>query len=284
VVSLLSVVLGLRGIVQPLQRLDQAAGQVGWGHFEALEQPVGGVLEIEDLRLALKAMAGQIRHYQQELQSYISAMMLGQEEERKRLARELHDDTVQALIAVKQQVEIAGSRLAKDPAGAASRLDDLQPLLNATIAGIRRQIHDLRPLYLEDLGFVPAIEMLVRQTTEREKLKSDFLVTGEPRRLPAAAEISAYRIVQEALNNVVAHAGARQVQVVMTFDTEGVTVTITDDGCGFDVPAHTHNLASQGHYGLLSMRERAQLCGGHVSINSAVGKGTTVNAWLPASL
>lgn len=284
-VSLLSVVLGWRGIVQPLQRLDKAAGQVGWGHFDALEQPVGGVLEIEDLRLALKAMTEQIRQYQQELQSYISAMMLGQEEERKRLARELHDDTVQALIAVKQQVEFAGSRLAKDPAGAAQRLDDLQPLLSATIAGIRRQIHDLRPLYLEDLGFVPAIEMLVKQTAERQRLESDFHVTGEPqRRLLAAAEISAYRIVQETLNNVIAHAGASQVQVAMTFDTEGVTVTITDDGCGFDVPTHTHNLASQGHYGLLSMRERAQLCGGHVSITSKVGQGTTVSAWLPAAL
>jgi signal transduction histidine kinase len=280
-VSLLSVFLGLRGIVQPLQRLDWAANQVGWGHFDALEQSVGGVQEIEDLRLALKQMAGQIRQYQQELQSYISAMMLGQEEERKRLARELHDETVQALIAVKQQVEIAESRLSKDPAGAAQRLNDLQPLLSDTITGIRRQIHDLRPLYIEDLGFVAAVEMLVKQTTERHNLVGDFEVGGQQRRLPAAAEISAYRIVQEALNNVIAHAGANWVHVVMAFDTEGVTVTIEDDGCGFNVPTHTHNLASQGHYGLLGIRERAKLCGGHVSITSAIGHGTSVITWLP---
>lgn len=283
VVSLLSVFLGLRGIVQPLQRLNQAAGQVGWGHFGALEQPVGGVLEIEDLRLALKQMAGQIRQYQQELQSYISAMMLGQEEERKRLARELHDETVQALIAIKQQIEIAGSRLDEDPMGAAQRLKDLEPLLSGTITGIRHQIHDLRPLYLEDLGFIPAIKMLVQQTAERQKLVGNFYIVGEPeRRLPAAAEISAYRIVQEALKNVTAHAGASWVHVVMTFDTEGVTITIEDDGRGFDVPTHIHNLASQGHYGLLGIRERAQLVGGNVSIKSAVGQGTTVVVCLPA--
>jgi len=161
-------------------------------------------------------------------------------------------------------------------------LNDLHPLLNDTIAGIRRQIHDLRPLYIEDLGFVPAVGMLVKQTTERHNLVSDFEVGGQQRRLPASAEISAYRIVQEALNNVVAHAGASWVHVVMAFDAEGVIVTIEDDGCGFHVPNHTYNLALRGHYGLLGIRERAQLCGGIVTIKSKVGQGTSVVVWLPA--
>lgn len=281
VVSLLSAWFGLRNIVQPLQRLDAAASRVGWGDFNAVQEPVGGVQEIEDLRIALAGMADQLRSHQQELQGYIGAMTLGQEEERKRVARDLHDDTVQALIALNQQAELIERRVASDPTDAVNRLRGLRPLINQTIADLRRQIHDLRPLYLEDLGFVPAMEMLIRQVCERSGLIGDFECTGEPqRRLPTAVEISGFRIAQEALRNVATHAQASWVHVELVFEPTGITLRVEDDGVGFQTPGHPFHLAEAGHYGLLGMRERAELHGGWLRVESEPGRGTTVTAWL----
>ena len=122
IVSVLALYYGLRSIVRPLQALGQQAERVAWGDFEATGSPVGGVEEIEDLRRTLDQMAGRIQSYQRGMHDYIAAMTEGQEEERKRLARELHDDTAQSLIALNQQVEMAQRLLTTDPDRAAERL------------------------------------------------------------------------------------------------------------------------------------------------------------------
>lgn len=282
VVSLLSAFFGLHSIVRPLRRLDQAAGQVGWGDYDAVHKPVGGVAEIEDLRLALARMVDQVRQYQSEMRSYIGAMTLGQEEERKRLARELHDETVQALIVLNQQIEVAQRDLTRDPEQAAERLTQLHPLVNGIIADLRRQIHDLRPLYLEDLGLVTALEMLVHQTAERNHVVGDLEVVGEPPAFVAqAVELSAFRIVQEALNNVISHAHADWVHIETIFGDHALTLRIEDNGVGFDAPRHAHQLSGRGHYGLAGMQERVQLHGGRLHIESEPGKGTVITAHLP---
>lgn len=281
VLAALSAYFGLRNIVWPLQRLDEAAGRVGWGDFTAIQQPVGGIAEIEELRLALARMTEQIRQYQQDLQSYIGAMTLGQEDERKRLARELHDETVQDLIALNQQVEMVERRLERDPASAAERLKELRPQITAIIDGLRRQIHALRPLYLEDLGFVPAIEMLVRQVTQRHDLTSEFTVTGDAdTSLAPTIQISAFRIVQEALQNVVKHARADHVQVRLNFFDDALILVVHDNGQGFAAPKQPFRLAQQGHYGLLGMKERAELYGGTLQVDSRPGAGTSITVRL----
>ncbi len=276
IISLTSAYFGLRNIAYPLQRLNQIANRIGWGDFDAAATPAGGVQEIEDLRLAMAHMARQIHQYQQELQSYIGAMTMAQEEERRRLARELHDGTVQALIALNQQFELIERRLSTDPEEARLRLQELRPLIAETIADLRRQIHDLRPLYLEDLGFVPALEMLVHQLCERHQLVGELEVQGQVRRLDPALEIGAYRIVQEALHNVAAHARATWVHVELAFDPRGITLRIEDNGQGFQVPESPSRLAQQGHFGLLGIQERAQLHGGWLRIHSTPGQGTTL--------
>ncbi len=280
-ISLGSAYFGLRNIVYPLRRLNKMAISIGWGDFDAAEAPVGGVQEIEDLRLALDDMAHRLRQYQQELQSYIGAITMGQEEERRRLARELHDGTVQMLIALNQQAELVERWLPHQPEEALLRVKELRPWITATLAELRRQIHALRPLYLEDLGFIPALEMLVRQVGERHHLVVDFEVSGtERRRLDPAVEISAYRIVQEALQNVAAHAHATWAHVELVFDAHGITIRIEDNGRGFEVPVNPSRLAQQGHLGLLGIRERAQLHGGWLRLYSEPGQGTALTVRL----
>lgn len=281
VVALLAVSLGVLNIVRPLQELDRRAARVAWGDFDAIEQPVGGVQEIDDLRITLAQMAERIRSYQSGMRDYLSAITQGQEAERTRLAHELHDVTIQGLIALKQRGQMALKALGHDPARAGARLQELNGLIDEEIASLRRLIGDLRPIYLEDLGFVPALEMLPREMQDRHGLSLHLTVHGAVVRLAPDVELAAYRIVQQALANVAAHAQARNVWLDVTFTPEHLTLVIRDDGRGFTPPDQPADLAHQGHFGLMGMRERVLLYGGQLTITSAPGAGATITARLP---
>ncbi len=277
----LTILFGLRAIVHPLQELDRRAVRLAWGDFEAVQEPVGGTQEIEDLRRTLHDLARQIRAYQEGMRDYIAAITRGQEEERKRLARELHDDTIQDLIALGHQVEMIQRALERDPAAAARRLEELRASLHELIAEVRRFTRALRPIYLEDLGLLPALEMLVRDTAAKTGVEATFHVAGTPRRLPEELELTVYRIAQEALNNVAQHAAASRVDLRLRFAPEEVILEVVDDGVGFNAPEHPEALAREGHFGLVGMRERAALVGGKLELQTAPGQGTRVQVHLP---
>lgn len=281
IVTLLALYFGLVNVVRPLQELDRRAARVAWGDYEAVTAPVGGVQEIDDLRETLAQMSQRIRSYQAGMHDYLSAVTRAQEEERARLARELHDDTVQALIALKQRAQMAHKTLGRDPDRAGQRLDELNELIDRELASLRRLIGDLRPVYLEELGFVPALEMLTQQTEREHGLAVQVVVKGDQRRLPPDQELAAFRIVQQALSNVAAHAQAASVILTIAFARDGLTLTIQDDGQGFTPPEQPSDLARQGHFGLMGMHERATLYGGRLTIDSALGHGTTITAWMP---
>jgi signal transduction histidine kinase len=282
IVSVLTLYYGVRSLVRPLQALGKEAEQVAWGDFEATSVPVGGVQEIEDLRRTLEHMARRIQSYQRGMHDYIGAITRSQEEERKRLARELHDDTAQALIALGQQVEMAQKLLASDPVRAGERLAEIRVLLGETLEGVRRFSRALRPIYLEDLGFIPALEMLTRpHPSQPASLETHFTVSGTVQRLPSDLELAAYRIVQEALSNVMQHAQATQAWVEVRFEAEQVVLSVRDDGRGFAAPDLPDALARQGHFGLMGIQERALLYGGQLTLHSAPGVGTQVTVRLP---
>jgi len=275
------MIFGLRYITRPLQALGRQSRRLAWGDFSATETPVGGVAEIEDLRLALDQMADQIQEYRAGMRDYLAFITRGQEEERRRLARELHDDTTQSLIALAQRIEMAQKALARDPALAGSRLAELKEMATSILQDIRRFTRDLRPTYLEDLGLLPALEMLVRELDQPGDLQATFEATGAIRRLPLDLELTAFRIAQEALNNAARHAQASHVHLGLGFAESGLTIYVEDDGVGFTAPERPWELARRGHFGLMGMQERALMFGGHLSVQSSPGKGAKVTAFLP---
>jgi signal transduction histidine kinase len=279
--SLLATAFGLRYIIRPLQALGQQARRLAWGDFSATETPVGGVGEIEDLRLTLDQMADQLQEYRTSIRDYLAFLTRGQEEERHRLARELHDDTTQSLIALAQRIEMVQKALARDPDLAGARLAELKEMVTGILQDIRRFTHDLRPTYLEDLGFLPALQMLVRELDQRDDLKATFEASGAIRRLPLDLELTAFRIAQEGLNNAARHAQASNVRLAVQFADEGLTIHVEDDGVGFTAPERPWELARGGHFGLMGMQERARMSGGHLSIESSPGSGANVTAFLP---
>jgi signal transduction histidine kinase len=281
VVAAAAVTLGLRYVVRPLQALDRQASQLAWGDLSAINRPVGGVQEIEDLRLTLAHMADQVGRYQEGMRDYIGAITAAQEEERKRLARDLHDETVQSLIAIGHQIERVQKTLAKDPAAAAQRLDEMRRLVADTQQEVRRFSQALRPLYLEDLGFLPALEALVDEVNRAGQRRATLRVKGDSRRLSPALELAAYRISQEAVQNVIRHAGATELTLTVSFTPDALTLHIADNGIGFEPPANPSELAHAGHFGLMGIRERALLFGGKLEIDGKAGSGTTLTVSLP---
>jgi signal transduction histidine kinase len=277
--ALLALWFGGRQIVQPLQSLEARAAKLTWGNFKEIEEPVGGIAEIRHLQNELVHMARQLQAAQQSLHSYIGAITQGQEEERRRLARDLHDDTIQALIALKQRVELA--RPGWQKGSASLPLEELESLIEQTIENLRRTIRALRPIYLEDLGLVTALEVLAGETSQSSGLAVDFHTSGTERRLPAEVELALYRMAQEGFNNVIRHAQALHASARLEFSAQGVRLDILDDGVGFEIPKTPAEYTPQGHFGLLGLYERVELIGARLEINSTKGKGTHLSILFP---
>ena len=276
--ALLALWFVVTRIVRPLQKLETQAAALAVGDFESIKDPVGGISEVQHLQKELTEMSRKVQAAQAGLHDYIGAITSAQEEERARLARELHDDTIQAVIALKQRVQLAQRSIeyqtAKQP------LKDLEVLAEETVENLRRLTRALRPIYLEDLGLVTALEMLAREVGQSNGIPVSFQKTGPERRLSGEVELSLYRIAQEALNNVVKHSRATRADLLIAFDDAEIKLEAVDDGVGFDMPMSPTDFASMGHFGLLGIRERVDLIGAHLEVDSAPGKGTRLTVRL----
>jgi len=279
VVAVIGLWFGVRQVVQPLQALEKKATELGWGDFEAIEQPVGGINEIQRLQAELIHMARKVRLAQQNLRGYLGAVTTGQEEERRRLARDLHDDTIQSLIALNQQIQLA--QLSTEDAELLGKLQEMQRMAEQMVADLRRLTRDLRPIYLEDLGLTPALDMLARDSSRSLAIPVTFETQGQVRRLSPEVELAFYRMAQEGLSNVARHAQAGSARLCLNFGAETITLTVEDDGVGFDVPESPAEMAPAGHYGLLGVQERAEAIGARLALAAAPGSGTRLQVSLP---
>lgn len=273
---------GVRRIAKPLHLLAEQSTRLAAG--ESVE-PIreSEIAEIKDLESSFNQMAFQIASYRSGLRLYVEAMTHLQEEERKRLARELHDETTQSLLAIARRLELMQS--SEDDHLRQSRLSELQKMISDTLRGVREISRDLRPLLLEDLGLVPALQALVRSAREGEGAipHTQFKIRGEPAKLNVEQELALYRITQEALSNIRKHARATGIEIELSFDAAKVQLEIRDDGQGFIVPHSLTELAQRGSFGLVGIQERIWAVGGQMMIRSTPGRGTQLSVTMPVT-
>lgn len=210
----------------------------------------------------------------------LEQLISAQEEEQRRIARELHDETGQSLTSL-----LVGLRALQDARSledARTRADELRAITARALSEVRRLAWRLRPVALDELGLVAALEQYAAEYARSWRLAVDVQARGlNSDRLPAPVETALYRIVQEALTNTAKHAGAQNVSIVVQRHAVSVQVIVADDGCGFDVEVALKPGGSRTRLGLHGMRERATLLNGSVTIESTPGEGTTVYAWIP---
>lgn len=273
------VSLGVQAVTDPIQNLVVQTRQVAAGDYDA-KVSLSKIKEIRELGTAFNEMVEQIGKYRAGMRQYVADITQTQEDERKRIARELHDDTVQSLIAISQRIELIKGML-DEPGEARSRLTELRTMVTGAIDSVRQFSRDLRPLALEDLGLVAAMQYLVNQLVQREGIEVHFEYEGTPEGLPTDMEVAIYRILQEALNNIKKHAQATEVEVLAQFNDRQIILMVQDNGHGFDMPELITDFASRGSFGVMGLQERAQLFGGKVELDSKPDEGTTIRLIMP---
>jgi len=208
-----------------------------------------------------------------------SQIINAQEEERKRIARELHDETSQVLTSLLISLAVLEESLTTQEAR--DRIADTRSLAHHTLRAIRSLSIDLRPSALDDLGLLPALRWYVKEYSQKCGIEVEFHALGFKDRLAAEMETALYRIVQEALTNTARHGNAHKVHITLREDEDAISASIVDDGRGFDVDAVLHSPVPERRLGLAGMNERAILLDGTLDIHSTPGYGTTVEVRIP---
>ncbi len=273
-VALAFTLWGLHHLDYPFLRAR--GGWTPWGYFLDIvfELAVGigfGMMVLSELARRLAARTDELGRLQ--------AMMVDQHEaERRRLSRELHDETAQTLSAVKLEIGMVRENIEPE---ARVRIDHVLDLVDGGIRGIRRVINDLRPALLDDLGLVPAIRSLAADISNRGELAVELDLAEPIPRLAPDAELALFRAAQEAIANVVRHASATRVTIQLTVDDTSLRLTVRDDGRGFPFAPRFATFEREGHLGLAGMRERITALGGSVMIGRAGERGARVTVDVP---
>ena len=236
--------------------------------------------------------AANLAHHLQEVTNYLGNQMLeilgeikdlryrqlqseyiiyGQEEERLRLARDIHDGPAQSIAGISFKAEFCKKLIDQDPIRCKQELSLLTDMVRETLGDVRNIIFDLRPMSIDDLGLTPTLKNYVEKIKKEKEIDLQLKITGRVVRLASHLEVGIYRIVQEAVSNVLRHSKATYACIEITYTNEQIWVRIIDNGEGFEV-----DKIASGHYGLLGMRERAKLFTGDLDITSESGKGTTI--------
>ena len=218
-----------------------------------------------------------LRQSREEIRELASASQTAREQERSRVARELHDEIGGALTALKMDTSWISERLPQDETVLGEKLSNMRKMLDNTVAATRRIASDLRPMMLDDLGLAPATEWLVHDFERRTGIVCELAIALPEIDIPGETATSVFRILQESLTNITKHAHATHAEITLDTEDGSLVLTIIDNGRGFDASGPR---APQS-YGLIGMRERVTLLGGRIRVQSAPGDGTIVEARIP---
>ncbi|MFH1169686.1 MAG: HAMP domain-containing protein [Chloroflexota bacterium] len=294
-----------RSMVRPISRLTTAAQRISQGNLSQPIPPLGsdeiGELSrsFDTMRVELKRLLDEIQEWNRALEAKVEErtrqleasyreierkeaargellrkVLSAQEEERKRIARELHDETSQSLVGLVMRLEAAMAIPGMADGNLRDKLSDIKALAVRTIDNVHKIIFDLRPSVLDDLGLLSALRWYASNRLENLGIKTRIEVTGEEIKLPPQIEIALFRITQEALNNIARHARAQNVVLSVEYKDSSIRIEVEDDGIGFDVDAVSLKPDKVQGVGLLGMKERIMLLGGDFDIESQPGGGT----------
>lgn len=260
-------------------------------HIERRLMKLGETMEradqlINQINVVINYLTGDLQQVShivanaEEMQQFGLKIIQAQEEERKKLSREIHDGPAQTMANVMLRSELVEKVLDHDGVDKArEEIRDLRKMVKDSLSEVRRIIYDLRPMTLDDLGLLPTLSKYLRNAEERTGISIRFKNLGRERRFPTHMEVAIFRFIQEAVQNAVKHADAAEIQVKMEMKDDLVTAVIKDDGKGFD-PAQK----KEGRFGLVGMKERINMLDGSISIDSKPGRGTLIMVQIPVKM
>ena len=286
-----------RAVVRPTQQLTLAAERIAGGdldspievtardefkvladRFESMRQRIKKAYDA--VEVANQVLETRVKERTARLGTLLAGIISAQEEERVRLARELHDGTAQTLGALSIALGRAADTVPVESGVSYDQLRKAQEIVGLLLEETRRLILDLRPMLLDDMGLIPAIRWHTESRLAATGIEASFEVDATRDRFPPHVETALFRIVQEAINNVAKHSEASRLRFSFFHAGDVLRIVVADDGKGFDVEASGAGVAD-GHVGLAGMRERVRLLGGEMSVVSKPGMGTTVRAEIP---
>ncbi len=245
---------------------------------EALASKVGVALGY--LSGNLQGVFEQLEDIQQR-QSMGIKIIKAQEQERQRVSKEIHDGPAQTMANIVLKAELCDRLIDLDIEKAKNELNTLKGVVRESLKDIRKIIYDLMPMSLDDLGLIPTIQRLILNFEEETKISVDFVVNNKGEIKESIIQLTIFRIVQEALNNIKKHSKAQNVIIRINIGTEKIYLKIIDDGIGFNVGEKVDSFNTKSGFGLYSIRERVDLLKGKIEIDSELGKGTKINVIVP---
>lgn len=272
----------IKTALRPLQELREMVNRVqAESTDEQTRLPENANPDIRQLAATVNSMLDRLDTRTRQLRAISERLINAQEDERKRIARRLHDDTGQSLSILIMNLERMESAIPADAADLRRRMVTARKLATRTLEDLRNVIYGLRPTMLDDLGLAPAIRWHARSSLDEAGVQVKFDSMDETMRLPPQIETTLFRIAQEAISNIVRHAHAKSAAIALWQEDGAACLWVEDDGCGFDLTHTSTQALPMQRLGLLGIRERAELVGGEVTVDSVPGRGTRLEVHIP---